>query len=280
MQEVPLVHSTVSIRRMCFVAFTHFIAFAYIERALKRKADDDKKDARNKRRMLDKPINTPPCPSCVKAGIYDPLNHHSRSSSANCPLRAENINDYLKNLLGDKFRRTSMKTGLKKLLRLEGAEADRFVNQVERVTDLIRHVAVTSLLFATIFITKWLEEDNQEPPPRLFTSAFFYACQQLVLGRAASGNDIPVAELTSVYEAVKRYASNIQVPGEQLRHSSFSPMMAYLAQQSKTIFINQIVEAFPSRALSWFRFTLQIRVPVMTLVSIIYLYGYLTIYWI
>ncbi|CDH60248.1 predicted protein [Lichtheimia corymbifera JMRC:FSU:9682] len=98
-------------------------------------------------------------------------------------------------------------------------------------------------------MTKWLQEDHQEPLSRIFTSDFFYACQQLVLGRTASGNDIPVQEMTSVYDAVKRYARNIRVPSEQLSHSSFSPMMAYLAQQSKEIFINHVVETFASRVL-------------------------------
>lgn len=203
-----------------------------------------------------------PCPLCTKAGIYDPLNPHSRSSSQNCPLRSSNIDDYLKALLGKNFARLTVKVSLKKLLLLENEDANRFVQEVELATDLVRYVAITSMLFFSLFLLKWLEDGHLEPPPRLFTSDFLYACQQLVLGRTATGRDVPVQEMTNLFNQVKRSAPRLCVPQELLRHGTYSPMMAYLARQSSTIFVNQVVETFGSRAISWFKTQLKRHIPV------------------
>lgn len=155
--------STVSFYNLA-VIFNLLIMWFLLERALKRKAKGDKDEARKSRKLSDKVTVVVPCPLCTKAGIYDPLNPHSRSSARNCPLRSPNIDDYLKAVLHGNFSRSVVKIGFGNLLRLEGNDAIRFSKEVELAVDLVRYVAITSMLLASFFITRWFSDHDAATP--------------------------------------------------------------------------------------------------------------------
>lgn len=162
MDEVVHAPSTVSFYNLA-VIFNLLIMWFLLERALKRKAKGDKDEARKSRKLSDKVTVVVPCPICTKAGIYDPLNPHSRSSARNCPLRSPNIDDYLKAVLHGNFSRSVVKIGFGNLLRLEGNDAIRFSKEVELAVDLVRYVAITSMLLASFFVTSGSATTMQHP---------------------------------------------------------------------------------------------------------------------
>lgn len=261
MEEVVRARKTVSFYNLA-VIFNLLIMWFLLERALKRKAKGDKDEARKSRKLADKATVVVPCSLCTKAGIYDPLNPHSRSSARNCPLRSPNIDDYLKAVLHGNFSRSVVKIGFGNLLRLEGNDAIRFSKEVELAVDLVRYVAITSMLLASFFVTRWFS-DHDAAPPRLFTSAFFYACQQLVLGKNPTGRDLPLQEMRQAFNALAISSPNIRVPMRLMAHGHYSPMLAYLSQQSSVIFTNHTVEAFESNAINFFKASLTARAPVI-----------------
>ncbi|KAI8394019.1 uncharacterized protein BYT42DRAFT_609779 [Radiomyces spectabilis] len=88
-----------------------------------------------------------------------------------------------------------------------------------------------------------------ELPNIFFSQQFFYACQQLVLGKPVTNTNLPIAQMTRIFEEQSTTIPCMKISPHSANQSIiYANVLAYQAQQSATIFINNIVEPFANRA--------------------------------
>lgn len=205
------------------------------------------------------------CPTCRSKGRYDSIgNPHASSRDSRCPYHDPTLKEKLTEQLGQKHSRYVIKCGLDKAVRVEKPEdedarreweeendgdlmVENFIQGVKHLTDLVREVAIRSMVFATFFLYGLLDT-GAELPAILFTEHFFRGCQQLVCGMPISHNALPRADMTASYNQLLTHIPTLPVPQSLLQHTTHAHCLSEQSQKQCTIFMNNIVENFESRA--------------------------------
>lgn len=246
---------------VCFMDEFAYAFYSLVFIAKKAKAQEKQAKAKAKKERLGSTPKSKPlqgCPTCRSKGRYDSIgNPHNSSRDHRCPYHERTLKEKLRDELGDKHSRFVVKCGLETAVRVQAPANDgqidnnvmraNFITEVRHLTDLVREVAIRSMLFASFFLYGLLDA-GVELQAILFTEHFFRGCQQLVCGMSISHNALPKADMTACYNQLLTRIPTLPVPQHLLQHTTHANCLAEQSQKQCTIFINNIVENFGSRA--------------------------------